>query len=120
MVSYDMSYGFFIIFVILFASVFGLIIVMAVRGIIQWGKNNNSPKIPAEAKIVAKRLNVGGGGINNSMSSTSYYATFEFSTGDRKEFRVPFGEYGLLAEGDAGILTFQGTRYISFERKIQI
>ena len=25
-------------------------------------------------------------------------------------------EYGMLAEGDAGRLTFQGTRYLSFER----
>lgn len=26
-------------------------------------------------------------------------------------------EYGMLAEGDRGRLTFQGTRYVSFERE---
>ena len=25
-------------------------------------------------------------------------------------------EYGMLSEGDTGRLTFQGTRYLSFER----
>ncbi|MBS7238901.1 MAG: DUF2500 family protein, partial [Acetatifactor sp.] len=25
-------------------------------------------------------------------------------------------EYGMLAEGDCGKLSFQGTRYLSFER----
>lgn len=33
------------------------------------------------------------------------------------ELRVPSHEFGLLVEGDAGKLTFQGTRYISFERQ---
>jgi len=34
------------------------------------------------------------------------------------EFHVSSKEYGLLAEGNAGKLTFQGTRYHKFERKI--
>ena len=29
-------------------------------------------------------------------------------------------EYGLLAEGDRGKLTFQGTRYLGFERQRNI
>ena len=117
---------FFVIFGIMFVLVLGVIIFAIVRGIVEWGKNNASPKIPAETKIVAKRMSVSGGGMHNGTSgnmhhhhtSTTYYATFEFATGDRKEFRVPYQEYGLLAESDVGILTFQGTRYISFERKI--
>ena len=36
---------------------------------------------------------------------------------DRLELCVSGGEYGLLAEGDVGELTFQGTRYLSFERQ---
>ena len=32
------------------------------------------------------------------------------------EFHVSGLEYGMLAEGDTGSLTFQGTRYLSFER----
>ena len=38
-------------------------------------------------------------------------------SGDRLELRLPGREYGLLTEGDTGLLTFQGTRYLSFERQ---
>ena len=33
------------------------------------------------------------------------------------ELSVPEYEYGLIIEGDYGYLTFQGTRFISFERR---
>ena len=33
------------------------------------------------------------------------------------ELHVSGSEYGMLAEGDNGRLTFQGTRYLSFERE---
>ena len=32
------------------------------------------------------------------------------------EFLVSGTEYGMLAEGDSGELTFQGTRYLNFQR----
>ncbi len=51
------------------------------------------------------------------MGFTDYYLTFEVESGDRMEFEVEGEEYGLLAEGDRGILNFQGTRYLGFERK---
>lgn len=41
-----------------------------------------------------------------------YYATFQVESGDRMELSVSGTEYGLLAEGDMGKLTFQGTRYL--------
>ena len=50
-------------------------------------------------------------------SSTTYYATFQVESGDRMELRLSGAEYGMLAEGDRGRLTFQGTRYLSFERE---
>lgn len=54
--------------------------------------------------------------MHHTSSSTVYYATFEVESGDRMEFGVPNKEYGLLVEGDRGRLTFQGTRYLGFER----
>ena len=50
------------------------------------------------------------------MASTTYYATFQVASGDRMEFQVPRREYGFLVEGDRGRLTFQGTRFLGFER----
>ena len=56
----------------------------------------------------------------NYSSSTTYFATFEVESGDRMELKVSDKEYGMLAEGDIGKLTFQGTRYKSFERNREI
>lgn len=43
--------------------------------------------------------------------------TFQVESGDRMEFVVSGTEYGVLVEGDQGQLTFQGTRYLSFDRE---
>ena len=42
----------------------------------------------------------------------------EVESGDRMELNLSGQEYGLLAEGDRGKLTFQGTRYLGFEREL--
>lgn len=54
--------------------------------------------------------------MSHTSTSTTYYATFEVPSGDRMEFKVGSREYGMLVEGDAGKLTFQGTRYHGFQR----
>ena len=107
-----------------FVVVFGMIIVTAIRGASRWNKNNHSPILTVDARIVAKRMAVShhnnnhGNNIamHHSSASTTYYATFEVESGDRLELHIPSPEYGLLAEGDVGRLTFQGTRYRGFER----
>lgn len=62
------------------------------------------------------RLFFGGAGAMHIARSTSCYAAFQVESGDRMEFHVGGAEYGMLAEGDAGKLTFQETRYLGFER----
>ena len=42
--------------------------------------------------------------------------TFEVESGDRMELHVDGSEYGMLVEGDYGMLSFQGTRYLGFVR----
>lgn len=119
---------FFILFFAVFAVIFVLFIVAAVRGISQWNKNNHSPRLTVPAAVVSKRTDVStsthhhgtGAGVGmhtHTSHSTRYYATFEFESGDRTEFALSGEEYGLLSEGDRGKLTFQGTRYLSFERE---
>ena len=111
--------------VICFVLVVGVIILAVIKGVSQWGKNNASPVLTVEAKIAAKRESVSSNTtytdstmtMRNTTYSTTYYATFEVESGDRMEFTVSGKEYGLLAEGDFGRLTFQGTRYKGFERK---
>lgn len=106
-----------------FVTVFGIIIVTAIKGGIQWSENNNSPILIVDAKVVSKRTAVSNHTHHHSdnaaahySSSTTYYATFEVESGDRMELRVPDAEYGMLVEGDVGRLTFQGTRYKGYER----
>ena len=55
--------------------------------------------------------------MHGSSASTSYYATFEVESGDRIELPLSGSEYGMLAEGDRGTLSFQGTRFLGFERR---
>ena len=54
--------------------------------------------------------------MHHTSHSTTYYVTFQVESGDRMELHVTGQEFGLLVEGDQGKLTFQGTRYLGFER----
>ena len=121
----DLGFGiFYVFFFAVFAFVIGMFIFTAVKGISQWNKNNNSPRLTVNARVVAKRAHTTHHRHNHNAHvhtshSTSYYVTFEFDSGDRFEFYVPPQEYGLLVEGDVGALSFQGTRYVSFVRNNQ-
>lgn len=120
--GFGMFNAFGIMFAIVFVLVIGTFIVIAVKGIGQWNKNNHSPRLTVPATVVAKRTNVSHhrhGGVNDHHhhhTSTSYYVTFQVESGDRMELHVAGTEYGLLIEGDRGNLTFQGTRYLGFDR----
>lgn len=97
---------------IIFIIVFGFIIFSVLSSIKQGIKNNNSPLLTVPAEVVSKRIHVQG-----DHSRTTYYVTFEVQSGDRIELIVEGFEYGKLVERDLGLLSFQGTRYISFERQ---
>lgn len=107
----------FILFAVVFITVF-------VKGIGTWNKNNHSPRLTVEASVIAKRTDISRShhshnSVNDfhSRSSSSYYVTFQFESGDRMEFSVTGQDYGMLIEGDRGRLSFQGTRYLGFERR---
>ena len=116
-----------VMFPIMFIIVVGIIIFSLVRGIITWNKNNQSPRLTVSVVVAAKRENIthhqhaNVGDLSSAhgfhtTTSTSYYVTFLVESGDRIELCVSGTEYGMLVEGDTGRLTFQGTRYLSFER----
>ena len=101
------------------AIVVATFVVIFVKGIREWNHNNHSPVLTVPAKVVAKRehrSHNSAAGDDIVHTSTSYYATFEVESGDRMELCVSGQEYGMLAEGDCGRLTFQGTRYLGFAR----
>ena len=120
-------FGFgFGMFQIMFFIVFGLAIstvfISLIKGVEEWNKNNHSPRLTVPATVVTKRTDVtrrrsgGTNGHHHYHTSTNYYVTFEVESGDRMELHLSGTEYGLLVEGDHGKLSFQGTRYLGFER----
>ena len=102
---------------LMFGVVFVLILVKIIG---QWNKNNHSPRLTVPAVVVAKRGHTthhhDAGELHHSHSSTTYDATFQFESGDRLELHVPSSQFGYLVEGDRGQLSFQGTRFLGFER----
>lgn len=122
MSSFFFDGAFTIMFTLTFVLIVGTIIMSLIRGISQWNKNNNSPRLTVNAKVVAKRTRIGRQhrttvvGVSHSSGYTDYYVTFEVESGDRMELAVNGNEFGMLVEGDMGKLSFQGTRYLGFTR----
>lgn len=112
-----------LIIIIMFVLVISFFIFVFISGIRGWHQNNKSPVLSVLAKVVAKRTeisgtsNMGTDSVSTNSSSTWYYTTFEVESGDRMEFSVQGKVYGLMVEGDRGKLTFQGTRFLEFERE---
>lgn len=119
------GFGLFeVMFFLVFALVIGVFVIGLVRGVTQWNKNNQSPRLTVEATVVSKRADVshhrhssGPDHMGHMHSSTSYYVTFQVASGDRMELHMSGQQYGMLVEGDHGDLSFQGTRYLGFVRK---
>ena len=121
----DIGFG-FQIYQIMFLIVFGIamssVLMTTIRSMKEWNKNNHSPRLTVPATVVTKRTDVtrrrsgGTNGHHHYHTSTNYYVTFEVESGDRMELHLSGPEFGLLVEGDHGKLSFQGTRYLGFER----
>lgn len=126
--GFGMGFGLFgIMFFLVFVLIIGTFIVTFVKGVSQWNRNNQSPRLTVEALVAAKRMDVShhrhanagdatGAHGYHTTSSSSYYVTFQVESGDRMELLVDGNEYGMLVEGDTGKLSFQGTRYLGFAR----
>ena len=96
-----------------FNMLFVVIGLVLFKVISQWNKNTHSPRLTVAAPVVAKRSHTT---HSEDSSHTRYYATFQFESGDRLELWIPRNQIGYLVEGDRGELTFQGTRFLGFER----
>ena len=114
------------IFPVIFFLVFAVIIGVAIRGIVQWNRNNHAPVLTVDARVVKTHAathhghhHAGDGATMHDISSTTYYATFEVESGDRMELCLSREEYGMIAQGDVGRVTFQGTRFLRFDRERQ-
>lgn len=90
-----------------------ILITMIILGIILFIviKNRRSPRLIVPATVLTKRT------LRRRKSSDTYYfVTFQFESGDTMEFFITHIDYRKLKEDDFGELTFQGTRFIGFEK----
>ena len=95
--GFDLMFSIFpFLFITVFVIVIGTFVVMAVRGVGTWSKNNASPRLTVSAQVVTKRTQVSHHHHQDSMShtSTAYFATFQVESGDRMEFSVSGAEIG--------------------------
>ena len=101
-----------VLVVAVFASVIGSLVYRGLRYAAA------SPQ-SAPAVCIGKRTKVSGGGGTgevHSGSSTWYGATFQFADGSRRELDLSGRDYGLLAEGDRGMLTWRDTVFKGLDR----
>ncbi|GAA6396132.1 DUF2500 domain-containing protein [Solibaculum mannosilyticum] len=102
----------------MFAVVIGLILIVI---ILQWRRNKRLPKLVVNAEFLEKRIQKvrhsrrGKVGYHTTYSRL-YVSTFEVEGGEHITLFVKKPEYHKLKKGDTGKLSFQGTRYLGFEK----
>ena len=95
------------------------LIYLIYKNIMQWTKNNASAILSIPAMVVSKHMDIHDYPQENgpSYTTTNYFVTFELENGRRVEFKVKSKESRVLVERDVGILTYQGTRFLGFNRE---
>lgn len=79
-------------------------------------KTGEKPVYNMQAVVKGKRTLVEADPENPSIPKTTYFLTFHKRDGNRIELQVPGEDYGLAAEGDEGILVWQGDEFVVFKR----
>ena len=92
---------------------FGLLTFLGIIGVVIFYiiRNNRQPKLQVSATVVTKRTS-----NHRKATDRHYFVTFQVESGDRIEFWVDSFQYSELIQDDCGILTFQGTRFLGFEK----
>ena len=109
-------------FTLVFVLVIGLFIYAVVQAILRKQKNDASPRLTVQAWVVSRRQEVThhtqnmSDGVFHTSSTTRYFVTFQVESGDRIELELDGPAFGMIAEGDEGRLSFQGTRFLDFQR----
>lgn len=79
-------------------------------------KQGEKPVYNMQAVVKGKRTLIEPDPENPAVPRTRYFVTFHKRDGNRVEMQVPGEDYGLAAEGDEGILVWQGDEFVVFKR----
>lgn len=104
----------FLVFFLLFALAL-VLIVLAVREVVNDRKNRNGKCVSCLARVCARRTELVAGRTGGAPAKTAYYASFSLDSGKTAEFPVTEEMYDCLREGDTGFIAFEGNMLISFE-----
>lgn len=109
-----------VLFVFGFVAILGGGLFLAIR---QWIKNNRTAKLSVPATVFGKRILTVWHSTSLEYGFTNrkeylYYVTFKLENGECIEFCLNYRkkEYNRLKEGNVGVLNYQGTRYLGFEK----
>lgn len=88
-----------------------------IKGLLVWSANNKKQIYMRYAVIVSKRTVV----LDrpSGTSPVQHFITFELEDGNRLEFQMTAREYSFLMEKDEGEVTYQGTSFKNFNRRIK-
>jgi hypothetical protein len=90
-----------------------LVVVVIIAMIMHYVYNVAQPTVTRKAKVISKRTSTVPG-AGSAPPRTRYWCAFEFEDGQRKEYDVGEGQYGLIAENDIGYLDTKGTLFWGF------
>ncbi|MNM86227.1 hypothetical protein D3C76_62250 [compost metagenome] len=107
-----------VIAAVLLIFVVGSLLFVVIKGLYVWLSNNAAEVLQRSCRIIDKRIDMWGSG-NHSNLSSNYYITFEFEDSSRIELYVTHSYYGIISVGDRGTLTYQGTRFKDFDRRVE-
>ncbi len=92
-------------------AILGLMLVARLTSRVKVEGEGTRDVFSVEAKVLGKRQ-----ALTEEAKAMRYFVTFQKMDGNRVELPVPGEDYGLLAEGDEGILVVQGEDYMVFHR----
>jgi len=106
---------------LVFAAILGTAAYQLIKKTRQSSRDDSLPVLTALATVSGTRTNTitQPADINPKYKvepSTKFFATFRLQAGQSLEFELSNVQFAPLAEGQQGTLTFQGTRYLGFEK----
>jgi hypothetical protein len=96
---------FTIVFIALLVLIVALVLYTAAKSVLRKRKGGNLPLLIVNARVASLRSENG-----------RQYVSFEFPNSQPVEFELSDKQSDALAQGDAGRLTFQGERFVSFKK----
>ena len=93
------------VLVVIFLIIIVIICMADANTIICWFKNNRAPVHSMGASVLTKEIN-----------ENKYYVCFGLEDGQMKKFPIDYYAHMSLKEGEIGILTYKGTRFIRYDR----